>query len=166
MIKGSKSPRIGMTGHDEVEGGPEELSGVIPGSDRAAASLRWAMLWYIAVNLAIGLPLMLVPVEFLRLIGVDNATAVELGGLRWVGAMLVAWAVAGMLLVARPGGRAYFVTAGALQMTFGAGALIYSSLVEEQLGSLWFHTLVTVLFVGTAVYLWVARFRARDAFLS
>jgi hypothetical protein len=146
-------------------GEEEPLPAVESALDRSS-SLRWAMVWYIAVNLAIGLPLLLVPVEFLRLIGVDDATAVALGGLRWVGAMLVAWAVAGMLLVARPGGRAYFVTAGALQMTFGAAALIYSSLVEEQLGSLWFHTLVTVLFVGTAVYLWVARFRARAAFLA
>lgn len=129
-----------------------------------SSSLRWAMLWYIAVNLAIGLPLMLVPVQFLDLVGVDDATAIALGGLRWIGAMLVAWAVAGMIIVARPGGRAYFVTAGALQMTFGAGALIYSSVTEEQLGSLWFHTLVTVLFVGSAVYLWVARFRSREAF--
>jgi hypothetical protein len=123
------------------------------------------MLWYIAVNLAIGLPLALFPVEFLRIVGVDDATAAALGGLRWVGAMLVAWAVAGTLVLARPAGRAYFVTAGALQMTFGAAALIYSSFFEEQVGSLWFHTAVTVLFAGTAVYLWVARYRARGAFL-
>lgn len=122
------------------------------------------MIWYIAVNLAIGLPLMLFPAEFLDLIGVDDATAVALGGLRWVGAMLVAWAVAGLMIVARPAGRAYFVTAGALQMTFGAGALIYASIVEEQLAALWFHTLLTVVFVGTAAFLWVARFRAKEAF--
>jgi len=126
--------------------------------------LRWAMLWYVAVNLAIGLPLLLIPVQFLSLIGVDDATAVALGGLRWVGAMLVAWAVAALMIVARPAGRAYFVTAGALQMTFGAAALLYSSFVDEQLASLWFHTLITVVFVGTAIYLWVARFRAKEAF--
>ena len=154
-----------MTEWDDLAGDDRPLEAIDPAPppDRAR-SLRWAMLWYIAVNLAIGLPLMLVPVEFLRLVGVDDATAVALGGLRWIGAMLVAWAVAGMIIVARPGGRAYFVTAGALQMSFGAGALIYSSVTEEQLGSLWFHTLVTVLFVASAVYLWVARFRAREAF--
>ena len=128
--------------------------------------LRWAMLWYVAVNLAVGLPLLLIPVQFLSLIGVDDATAIALGGLRWVGAMLVAWAVAALMIVARPAGRAYFVTAGALQMTFGAGALLYSSFAEEQLASLWFHTLITVVFVGTAIYLWVARFRAKEAFLA
>ena len=154
-----------MTEWDDLarEDRPLEAIDSAPPPDRAR-SLRWAMLWYIAVNLALGLPLMLIPVEFLELVGVDDATAVALGGLRWIGAMLVAWAVAGMIIVARPGGRAYFVTAGALQMSFGAGALIYSSVTDEQLGSLWFHTLVTVLFVGTAVYLWVARFRAREAF--
>ena len=154
-----------MTEWDDLAGEdrPLEAADPAPPPDRAR-SLRWAMLWYIAVNLALGLPLMLIPVEFLRLAGVDDATAVALGGLRWIGAMLVAWAVAGMIIVARPGGRAYFVTAGALQMSFGAGALIYSLVTDEQLGSLWFHTLVTVLFVGTAVYLWVARFRAREAF--
>ena len=117
------------------------------------------------VNLAIGLPLLLIPVEFLRLIGVDDATAVELGGLRWIGAMLVAWGIAGLIIMARPAGRAYFVTAGALQMTFGAGALLYSSFSDEQLASLWFHTLIPVVFVATAVYLWVARFQAKDAFI-
>lgn len=142
----------------------DDAIGEAPPPPSRTGSLRWAMLWYIAVNLVLGLPLMLVPVEFLRLVGVDDATAVALGGLRWVGAMLVAWAVAGIIIVARPVGRAYFVTAGALQMTFGAGALLYSSFVEEQLGSLWFHTLLTVVFVATAVYLWVVRIRAKDVF--
>jgi hypothetical protein len=149
--------------------GAEDLAASEESSEPPTASgrggiLRWAMLWYVAVNLAIGLPLLLIPVQFLSLIGVDDATAVALGGLRWVGAMLVAWAVAALMIVARPAGRAYFVTAGALQMTFGAAALLYSSFVDEQLASLWFHTLITVIFVGTAIYLWVARFRAKEAF--
>jgi len=148
----------------EDEPTPEESTETQPSS--RSGTLRWAMLWYVAVNLAIGLPLMLFPVQFLSLIGVDDATADELGGMRWIGAMLVAWAIAALLVVARPGGRAYFVTAGALQMTFGAGALVYSSIVNEQLASLWFHTLITVVFVGTALYLWVVRYRAKEAFLT
>ena len=143
----------------------EESSGP-PAVPSRSGTLRWAMLWYVAVNLAVGLPLLLIPVRFLSLIGVDDATAIALGGLRWVGAMLVAWAVAALMIVARPAGRAYFVTGGALQMTFGAAALLYSSFAEEQLASLWFHTLITVVFVGTAIYLWVARFRAKEAFLA
>jgi hypothetical protein len=154
-----------MTEWSDTDEPSFEDSAVPSPPDGRSGTLRWAMLWYGAVNLTVGLPLMLVPVEFLRLIGVDDATAVELGGLRWIGAMLVAWGIAGLLIMARPAGRAYFVTAGALQMTFGAGALLYSSFSDEQLASLWFHTLITVVFVATAVYLWVARFRAKDAFI-
>ncbi|GMQ85200.1 MAG: hypothetical protein BMS9Abin07_0765 [Acidimicrobiia bacterium] len=153
-----------MTEWDETFDSEGELDGGDVVTPRHSTTLRWAMLWYIAVNLAIGVPLLLIPVQFLNVIGVDDATAVELGGLRWMGAMLTAWAVAGIIIVLRPGGRAFFVTAGALQMSFGAAALLYSSVVEEQLASLWFHTLVTVVFVGTAVYLWVARFRAKEEF--
>lgn len=151
-----------MTEWDETAEDQEPLVPIETRPDRAN-SLRWAMLWYSAVNLAIGLPLMLFPAAFAKFVGVEDAIADELGGLRWAGAMLVAWAVAALLLVARPGGRAYFVTAGALQMTFGAAALIYSSVVEEQFGALWFHTLITVVFVGTAAFMWVARYGARDA---
>jgi hypothetical protein len=148
---------------DEAADGDIPFEGPTEAPARSrAGTLRWAMLWYIAVNLALGLPLMLAPVEFLRLIGVDEATVTALGGLRWVGAMLTAWAVAAGMILARPGGRAFFVTAGALQMTFGAAALLYSSFAEEQLGSLWFHTLLTVVFVGTAIYLWVARLSAKE----
>jgi hypothetical protein len=150
---------------DPLSDGPSG-EGPVPEPPRSyAGTLRWAMLWYSVVNLAVGLPLMLFPVEFLDLIGVDDATAVELGGLRWIGAMLVAWGIAGLIIMARPGGRAYFVTAGALQMTFGAGALLYSSVTDEKVAALWFHTLITLVFVATAIYLWVARFRAKDAFV-
>lgn len=152
-----------MTGWDEADNDQEPLVPAETRPDRSG-SLRWAMVWYSVVNLAIGIPLLLFPVAFFELVGVDDAIAAELGAMRWVGAMLVAWAIAALLLVARPEGRAYFVTAGALQMSFGAAALIYSSIVEEQFGALWFHTLITVVFVGTAAFMWVARFRARQAF--
>ena len=153
-----------MTESDDAFDSEGDLDAGDVVAPRHTRTLRWAMLWYTAVNLAIGLPLLLIPVQFLDIIGVDDAAAVTVGGLRWIGAMLTAWAVAAIIIVLRPGGRAFFVTAGALQMSFGAAALLYSSVVEEQLASLWFHTLITVVFVGTAVYLWVARFRAKEAF--
>ncbi len=60
--------------------GDLDAGGVV--APRHTKTLRWAMLWYIAVNLAIGLPLLLIPVQFLDIIGVDDATAVTVGGLR------------------------------------------------------------------------------------
>ena len=126
-----------------------------------ADTLRTAMLVYIVVNLLLGVPLMLVPTGFLDFIGVDEPVAAHLGGLRIFGAMLVAWGIAAMLIVARPAGRAYFVTAGALQLSFAAGAVLYSWVVGESLGAVWFQALASIVLIGAAAYLWWARYRAR-----
>ena len=127
-----------------------------------ADTLRLALLVYIVVNLVLGIPLMLVPVGFLDLIGVERNIAEELAGLRWVGAVLVAWGIGGVLVMARPVGRAYFVTVGALQMTFAAVAFLYSWWTGESLGAVWFQTVASVVLVGSAAYLWWARLRARS----
>jgi hypothetical protein len=127
-----------------------------------ADTLRLALLVYIVVNLLIGIPLMLIPVGFLDFIGVERNIAEELAGLRWVGAVLVAWGIGGVLVMARPVGRAYFVTVGALQMTFAAVTFLYSWWTGESLGSVWFQTVASVVLVGAAAYLWWARLRARS----
>lgn len=124
-------------------------------------TLRTALLGYVVVNLIFAIPLTLAPSAALSFIGVDDQVASELGGLRLLGAMLAAWAVAGLLVVARPGGRAYFVTAGALQMTAALAALVYSALVGESLGDTWFQIVAIVLVGASALTLWWARVRAR-----
>ena len=144
------------------EEGFEEQEEAPPKRPRDPAdTLRIAMVVYIAVNLILGIPLMLIPVGFLDFIGVEEVIAEHLGGLRWVGAVLVAWGIAGILVLARPVGRAYFVTAGSLQLTFAAVAFIYSWWVGESLGDVWFQTLVSVVLVGSAAFLWWARLKAR-----
>ena len=115
-----------MTLHGSSEGADAgEGSGEPREPRHPVDTLRIAMIVYIAVNLLYGIPLTFVPGSFLDVIGVEEATAGELGGLRWMGAMLLAWGVSGILVLARPVGRAYFVTAGALQLTFGAAAVLF-----------------------------------------
>jgi len=127
-----------------------------------ADTLRLALIVYVVVNLALGIPLALVPIGFLDFIGVDPVIASELGGLRWVGAVLVAWGISAVLVLARPVGRAYFVTVGALQMTLAAVAFFYSWWRHESLGSAWFQAAAGVVLVASAVYLWWARLKARS----
>lgn len=124
-------------------------------------TLRAALLVYISVNLLLGVPLTLVPSGFLDLIGINPDTAATLGGLRVFGAMLVAWGVAAMLVIARPIGRAYFVTAGVLQLTFGAVAFVYSWAIGESLGAVWFQVVAAAILSGSAGYMWWARYRVR-----
>lgn len=129
-----------------------------------AKTLTTAMLVYIFVTLLFALPLVIFPAAFFDVVGLSEAEAAALGGLRWFGAMLLAWAISGILVMARPGGRGIFVTTGALQLTFSAVALLYSWSVSEYAWSSWYHGLITVISIAGAIYLWWARFRARSVF--
>ena len=65
-------------------------------------------------------------------------------------------------MLARPGGRAIFVTTGALQLTFGALAFVYSWSISEYEWSLWYHIVATTILVAGAAYMSWARLRGRS----
>ncbi|NOX22278.1 MAG: hypothetical protein GXP36_04180 [Actinobacteria bacterium] len=129
-----------------------------------ARSLKTAMLAYIVVNTIVGLPLLVFPISFLDAVGFDRIVADQLGGIRWVGAVLVAWAVGSSLVIAQPEGRATLVTTGALQMTFAAFTFLWTLSTGEKWGSSAFHLGLLGLFSATALLMWAARFRARKVF--
>jgi hypothetical protein len=126
-----------------------------------ASTLTTAMLVYIFVTLLLALPIVIVPGAFFDAIGLESAVADQMNGLRWVGAVLLAWAVSGILVLARPEGRAIFVTAGALQMTFAALSLLYSWSVSEYEWATWYQVLITLVVLGASVFLWWARLTGR-----
>jgi hypothetical protein len=135
------------------------------------AVLNLAMVVYIFVTLLFALPLVIAPVTFFGGVGLDmdvagrSETVAELlGGLRWVGAVLLAWAISGILVLARPSGKAIFVTAGALQMTFAALAFLYSWSISEYAWDSWYHSLATAILIAATLVMWWARFVGRKAF--
>jgi hypothetical protein len=131
-----------------------------------AAVLNAAMVVYIFVMLLFALPLVIFPQTFFDLIGLEARVADALGGLRWFGATLLAWAISGILVLARPGGRAIFVTTGALQLTLGALSFLYSWSVSEYEWSSWYHVIATLVLGASAAYLWWARVAARRVLAS
>jgi hypothetical protein len=126
-----------------------------------AKTLNTALLVYILINLFFALPLVVDPERFFDVIGLTAVESAATGGLRWFGAMLLAWAVSGLFVLARPVGRGIFVTTGALQLTFGSVALVYSWIGGEPDWSTQYHALMVVISTGGAIYLWWARFRSR-----
>lgn len=132
-----------------------------PAKRDPVSTLNLAILVYIAVNALFGIPLTLAPAGFYDFVGVASEATVEFDGLRWLGAMLLAWAVSAILVLARPTGRAFFVTAGSLQLTFGAVAFVYSWSLGEGLGATWFQVVGSVVLIGAALVLWWARLTAR-----
>lgn len=152
-----QGPTSDPLGGDQVGGGPStERKRRDP-----AATLTTAMLVYIFVNLAFALPLVIFPATYFDIIGLDSAVADQLGGLRWVGAMLLAWSIAAIQVMARPGGKSVFVTAGASQLTLGAIAFLYSWSIREYEWDLWYQVLASLVLTSGAIYLWWARMSAR-----
>jgi hypothetical protein len=101
------------------------------------------------------------PVAYFEVIGLDDAVADHLGGLRWVGAVLLAWSITGIAVMARPEGRGVFVTAGAAQLTLGAIGFLYSWSINEYRWSTWYHALSAIILTAGAAYLWWARLSGR-----
>ncbi len=126
-----------------------------------ATTLTTAFVVYIFINLALALPLVIFPVAYFEVIGLDDSVAGDLGGLRWVGAVLLAWSITAIAVMARPEGRGVFVTAGATQLTLGAVGFLYSWSIGEYHWSTWYQALCALILTGGAVYLWWARLSGR-----
>ena len=130
------------------------------------ATLTFAMFVYIFVNLLWALPLLFSPQRFFSLILKGELVPGQFDGLRWFGAALLAWAVSGILVLARPEGRAIFVTTGALQLTFAGSLSLYTWYIDPDQWTLWYDIAGSSIFNIGAVYLWWARFRARAVLKS
>lgn len=129
-------------------------------------TLNLALIAYIAVNLAYGIPLLLAP-DFLwgTIAGAAPAAETALATTRWAGGILIAWAAGAFLLMAVPRGQRTFVTTLALQYSLAAGAIVLSILFgefEDAGFRDWFPWLSAVLVALVALYLWFARLKARD----
>ncbi|MCP4966607.1 MAG: hypothetical protein GY926_15435 [bacterium] len=142
---------------------PEDLT---PGKEvrkpkNPASTLTSALVVYVFVNLFFALPLVIFPATYFDLIGFHQTVASQLAGLRWVGAVLLAWSITGIAVLARPEGRGVFVTAGATQLTLGALGFLYSWSIDEYHWDMWYQALASILMTAGAVYLWWARLSGR-----
>lgn len=149
---------------DPAESLPGEQTEELPSARKTrgpASTLTSAMVVYIFVNLALALPLVIFPAAYFDIIGLDQAVADQLAGLRWVGAVLLAWSITAIAVMARPEGRGVFVTAGATQLTMGALAFLYSWSIGEYNWDTWYQVLASLVLTAGAVYLWWARLSGR-----
>jgi hypothetical protein len=147
---------------EPVEPGEPERRPPAPKQPRdPATTLTTALVVYIFVNLAFGLPLVIFPVTYFEVIGLDDGVAAQLGGLRWFGAVLLAWSITAIAVMARPVGRGVFVTAGATQLTLAALGFLYSLSIGEYHWSAWYQWLCAIVSSGGAVYMWWARLSGR-----
>ncbi|MBT8208654.1 MAG: hypothetical protein HKN07_06970 [Acidimicrobiia bacterium] len=130
----------------------------------APATLRLAVLAYSVVNVGYGLPMLVWPTLLWGTIaGASGAARDGLVSVRWAGAVLVAHGIGAILVFLRPKGQRTYVTAMTLQVTLAAIAIGASIVLGElDVLAVWFR-FVSLIVVGlTAIYLWIARWRARE----
>ncbi len=126
--------------------------------------LRLSVLLSIVVNLAYGLPIALWPdLIWGTLAGARSSEVELLSGMRWSGAILIGWAIGGVLVLSRPKGRQTMVTTFALQFSLAAVALVVSALADEFVWADTWFVLVAIVGVGaSALYLWYGRWAGRE----
>lgn len=128
------------------------------------STLRIAVLIYAVLNLLAGTSILLWPSLLWGTIGGADDEALEIiKSVRWGGAILVAFGVGALMVYARPKGQRTFVTSMALQDAGVTAALVYSSLADELA---YLDTWFVIALIGatalSGLYLWFARFKARD----
>ncbi|MDH3730030.1 MAG: hypothetical protein OES13_02720 [Acidimicrobiia bacterium] len=126
--------------------------------------LRLSVLLSVIVNLAYGLPIALWPDLIWGTLAGGTSSDVELlSSMRWGGAVLVAWAIGGVLVLSRPKGRQTMVTTFALQFSLATAALIVSALADEFAWAETWFVLAAIIVVGaSALYLWYGRWAGRQ----
>ncbi len=130
----------------------------------AAATLRLAIVLYIAVTIGYGLPMLVWPNLLWDTIA--GASGDELAGLvsvRWAGGVLVGLGIAAFLVLAKPKGQRSFVSGMTFHTSLAAAAILVSSINGElDVVDAWFRWASFIVVAVLAVYLWLARWRARD----
>ena len=142
------------------ETAPRESVPLEPGTH-----FRLSVLLYVAVSLLFGLPTALWPgLIWGTLAGATDSVLEVMNGMRWAGAILIAWAAGGLLVLARPKGRQTMVTTFALQFSLAAAALVFSALTDEfAWAETWFVLFSIIAVGGGALYLWYGRWVGRDS---
>jgi len=128
------------------------------------STLNTALLAYAIVALVYGVPILLIPQVFWGDIGGGSDVAVAfLEGFRWAGGVLGGLALGVLLSIREHRGQRTLVTAVALA-TAGAAVGLWVSALAGELDFLhaWFYWLATIVTSVLGLYLWWARFRARD----
>ncbi len=149
----------------QAESQPEPRAKRKPRTPRGTLNL--ALFAYMAVNLAYGIPMLVFP-AFLwgTIAGAEGQALAALETTRWGGGILVALAIGAFLLLAVPRGQRTFVTTLALHYSLAAGGILLSILAGEfdEVDGLrdWFPWVSLLVVAAVALYLWLARFKARD----
>jgi len=95
------------------------------------------------------------------LVSLSKGNPVEFSWLRWPGGIIIALGIGSLMVYSKPEKQGIFVTSMALATLFAGLAMLYSWIMQEGSGAIWFTALPTCILLVLSGLLWWARGQAK-----
>ena len=95
------------------------------------------------------------------LVSLSKGNPVEFGWLRWPGGVLIALGIGCLMVYSKPEKQGIFATTMALATLFAGLAMLYSWIIQEGSGAIWFTALPTCILLVLSGLLWWGRGQAK-----
>ena len=125
---------------------------------KGATMLKVVLVIYAVVVLIYGLSFFFIPGVLGDMTG---GNPVDYGWLRWPGGVLIALGIGALLVMRKPAKQGVFVTTIALACSLAGLAMLYSWIMTEYSGAVWFIAMPTIIILVLAVLLWWSRVQAK-----
>ena len=120
--------------------------------------LKVTLIILAVISFVYGFGLLFVPGILLKLIG---GNPVEFGWLRWSGGVIIALGIGALMVSSKPEKQGIFVTTMALSTLFSGLGMLYSWIMKEGSGAIWFTALPTCILLALSGLLWWGRGQAK-----
>ena len=95
------------------------------------------------------------------LVSLSKGNPVELGWIRWPGGVIIALGIGALMVYSKPEKQGIFVTSMALATLFAGLGMLYSWIMQEASGAIWFTALPTCILLVLSGLLWWGRGQAK-----
>ena len=116
--------------------------------------LKLTLIIFILITLAYGIIYLFVPQSAVEASGSDPVSS---GWLRWIGGIILALGVGGIMVYRKPEKQGIFITTLSLGSFLGGLALLYSGIFEpEGIGNIW-HTIIPgIVLLILSIAFWIS----------
>ncbi len=95
------------------------------------------------------------------LVSLSKGNPVEFGWIRWPGGVIIALGIGALMVYSKPEKQGIFVTSMALATLFAGLGMLYSWIMQEASGAIWFTALPTCILLVLSGLLWWGRGQAK-----
>ncbi len=126
--------------------------------DDNVKTLKVALIISAVISFVYGFGFLFVPG---LLVSLSKGNPVEFGWIRWPGGVIIALGIGALMVYSKPEKQGIFVTSMALATLFAGLGNLYSWIMQEGSGAIWFTALPTCILLVLSGLLWWGRGQAK-----